>query len=284
MNLLNTKTVFSALALLLLPVQFIHPAFEDDSVQDEVALEAREKLTSNLVEPPVRFAIRNRDLQTGLFYTVDVGSLDDVRDWQIQIFDRRRRKVGSIQGRNNPPSMVSWSGVSDSGEPLPDGFYDATFGWRDSRRQIHTTKTISFTLFTALEIRSLADSKLKFAYTDEGLAVSIAESMIFRPGESEIQNEALPSMLQIALFLKSCSKNMVTVRGYTDSSGSLQRNLMLSRERANCVYQYFVDAGISPNRLTYEGMGTAQAIASNTTEKGRSKNRRVEIIVLKTTI
>jgi len=285
MDSLPVRIVFMALALLLLPVLAVRSyQLEAVSVQREVTLEARERLTPNLIEPPVRFAIRNRDPQTGSFYTLDVGTLDDVSSWQIQIFNRSRRKVGAIQGRDTPPSLVFWSGVAENGEPLPDGFYDATFGWRDSRKHIHTTKPVSFSLFTPLELRGLADWKLKFTYTDEGLEVSVAENTIFAPGQSEIQNAALPSMLQIALFLKTCPKNMVTVKGYTDSSGSPQRNLMLSRERANRVYQYFIDAGISPGRLTYEGMGTTRAVAPNTTETGRAQNRRVEVVILKTTI
>jgi outer membrane protein OmpA-like peptidoglycan-associated protein len=285
MNKSVVKTAFWALALLLLPVQSIRSyQLEEDSVQNEVTLEAREKLTPDLTAPPVRFAIRNKDPQTGLFYTVDEGNLADVSAWQIQIFDRRRRKVSFIQGQNNPPPLVSWSGISDKGEPLPDGFYTARFGWQDSAKRAYATKAISFTLLTALEIRGLVDWKLKFIYTDEGLAVSIDEGMVFKPGESEIQTEALPSLLQIARFLKTCSKNMVTVRGYTDSSGSARMNSILSRERANRVYRYLVDAGINPNRLTYEGMGPARAVAPNTTEAGRVRNRRVEVVVLKTTV
>jgi outer membrane protein OmpA-like peptidoglycan-associated protein len=272
-------------ALLLLPVRETRSyQLEEDLIQNEVTLEARERLSSDLLSPPVRFAIRNKDPKTGVFYTLDDGSLADARAWQIQIFDRRGRKVSFIQGRNNPPPLVAWDGVADSGEPLPDGFYEAAFGWQDAKKKLYTAPKISFSLLTAMEIRSLADWKLKFAYTDEGLAVSIAESMIFKPGESGIQSEALPSMRQLSQFLKACSKNMITVRGYTDSSGSLQRNLMLSRERANRVYQYLVDAGVNPNRLTYEGMGTARYIASNETERGRARNRRVEVVVLKTTI
>lgn len=285
MNRYAVKTAFLALALMLAPLQSIRSyQLDENYTQSEVTLEAREKLTPDLTSPPVRFAIRNKDPQTGLFYPVDEGSLSDVRAWQIQIFDRRSRKVSFIQGENDPPPMVSWSGISDKGEALPDGFYTAKFGWQDSGKRFYTTKTVPFTLLTALEVRGLTDWKLKFHYTDEGLALSIAESTIFKAGESEIQHEALPSMLQIALFLKTCPKHMVTVRGYTDATGSERVNALLSRERANRVSRYLVEAGVNPNRLTYEGMGTGRSIASNATEAGRARNRRVEVVVLKTTM
>ena len=273
------------MALLLLPVPPICPyQVAEDAIQEEVTLVARERLSFNPVEPPVRFAIRNSDPQTGLIYTVDDGGLSDASAWQIQIFDRRGRKVSFVQGNGVPPALVSWSGISDSGEPLPDGSYDATFGWRDSARRIHTTKKITFSLMSSMEVRGLTDWKLRFKYTDEGLVVSIAESMMFRLGESEIQDEALPSMMQVAAFLKTCSSNMVTVRGYTDSSGSARRNLFLSRERANRVYQYLVDAGINPNRLTYEGLGAVRVAPAQATEEGSARDRRVEVVVMRTTI
>jgi len=283
MKYTSMRTVVMALALLSLPAASTRSyPVDDDAVQNEVVLEAREKLTPDLTSPPVRFAIRNRDPQTGIFYTLDEGGLEGAGTWQIQIFDRRGRKVSFVQGEKNPPPLVSWSGTSYKGEPLPDGFYTATFGWRDPGGKFHTTKPVSFTLLSAMEIRGLADWKLRFQYTDEGLALSIAESMIFRPGESLMQQEALPAMLQIALFLKTCKANMVTVRGYTDSSGSPSSNRILARERANSVYRYLVEAGIDPGRLTYEGTGAAGYVASNATEAGRARNRRVEVVVLKT--
>lgn len=285
MNKPAIKTAFLALALLLLPARPTRSyQLDDDYEQNEVTLEAREKLTTDLTSPPVRFAIRNKDPKTGLFYAVDEGNLADMRAWRIQIFDRRRRKVSFIQGQNHLPALVSWSGISDKGETLPDGFYTAKLVWQNSEKRVYATKAVSFSLLTALEIRCLSDWKLYFIYTEEGLAVSIAEGTVFRPGETEIQPEALPSMKQIAMLLKTCSQNMVTVKGHTDSSGSAQMNSMLSRERANRVYRYLIDAGINPDRLTYEGMGADMAVAPNVTEAGRARNRRVEVIVLKTTM
>jgi outer membrane protein OmpA-like peptidoglycan-associated protein len=131
-------------------------------------------------------------------------------------------------------------------------------------------------------IRNLADRKLKFHYTAEGLVVSIQEGMIFKPGQARILAEAIPALREITAFLKANSGNGVVVRGYTDSSGSLGRNMLLSRERAGRVYEYLVGSGIDPGRLTYEGLGPARPVAPNTTENGRARNRRVEVVVLKT--
>lgn len=276
------KTILSA--VLLLPAgRYIYPAFWENAGKMRMTLEAMERLTPNLTESPVTFAIRTGDPETDAFFPVDETELNDISAWQIQIFDRSGRKVGFIQGRNNPSSLtVPWSGFSNNGEPLPDGFYAAKFVWRDSAGRGHAAGKTSFSLFTPPAIKKLSDRKLKLNYTEEGLVVGIAENMIFNPGQAGIRDEALPSLREIALFLGSYAGNRAAVRGYTDSSGSVERNLLLSRERAAGVHRYLINAGIDPDRLTYEGLGAAKPVASNATEAGRSRNRRVEVIVLKT--
>lgn len=284
MKLLAIKMALSA--ILLLPAgQSIYPAFWENAGQLKLTLEAMERLTPSLTEDPVTFAIRIGDPEIGTFFPVDETELNDISAWQIQILDRSGRKVSFVQGRNKPSSvMIPWSGFSNSGEPLPDGFYAAKFVWMDSGKRVHTTGKTSFSLFTPLEIKELADRKLKLNYTNEGLVISVAESMLFEPGHAAIRGEALSALSEIASFLGAYAKNRAVVRGYTDSSGSINRNLILSRERAAGVHRYLINAGIDPNRLTYEGLGAAKPVASNTTEAGRSRNRRVEVIVLRTTM
>jgi len=283
MKSLTIKTVLTAL-LLLQTGQYLYPAFRE-TADRRLTLEAMEKLTPSLTEHPVTFAIRTGDPETGDLLPVDVTGLNDISAWQIQILDRSGRKVGFIQGRSRPPSdAIPWSGFSSDGEPLPDGFYSAKFVWMDSGKRVHTTDKTSFSLLTPLAIKGLSDRKLKLDYTSEGLVVGISESMLFKPGQVRILDEALPALREIALFLSSYAKNKAAVRGYTDSTGSLERNLFLSGERAAGVRQYLIKAGIDPRRLTYVGMGPAKPVAPNTTEAGRARNRRVEVVVLNTTI
>ncbi|HBB67886.1 MAG TPA: hypothetical protein DEF68_10800 [Elusimicrobia bacterium] len=286
MKLSAINAVLAALALLLaLPARPGHSAFGENEDRMEVALEAMERLTPDLTAPPVSFAVRKNDPQAGLFSDgADDGS-DNVGAWQIQIYDQSGRKRSFIQGVNSPfAAALPWAGISSDGDPLPDGFYNARLVWTDSNKRVHTTQKISVSLFTPLEIRNLSARKLRLKYTEEGLVLGIAENLIFKSGQSKIQDEALPALREISVLLKSYAKNMVTVRGYTDSSGSSRRNLLLSGERAARVYQYLVDAGIDPGRLTYQGLGSVRPVASNTTETGRAQNRRVEVVVLKKTI
>jgi OOP family OmpA-OmpF porin len=67
------------------------------------------------------------------------------------------------------------------------------------------------------------------------------------------------------------------VEGYCDSVGSSVYNLSLSNRRVGSVKKYFISQGIPANRISAIGYGEANPIATNLTEEGRAKNRRVEI-------
>ncbi|GAC1359803.1 MAG: OmpA family protein [Variovorax sp.] len=67
------------------------------------------------------------------------------------------------------------------------------------------------------------------------------------------------------------------VVGHTDTTGNPDRNMTLSQRRAQSVEAYLADRGVARARLSAEGRGETQPLASNATEQGRTQNRRVEI-------
>lgn len=76
---------------------------------------------------------------------------------------------------------------------------------------------------------------------------------------------------------------LVNIEGHTDNKGTRKFNIQLSSKRANAVRQWLIrKAGIAPARLTANGFGPDKPVASNDDEEGRSRNRRVEFIVVKT--
>ncbi len=72
-------------------------------------------------------------------------------------------------------------------------------------------------------------------------------------------------------------ESLIDVMGHTDSTGSEQYNLDLSRRRAESVANYLVSRGVSRARIETIGYGEQYPVADNTTAAGRSENRRVEI-------
>jgi outer membrane protein OmpA-like peptidoglycan-associated protein len=71
----------------------------------------------------------------------------------------------------------------------------------------------------------------------------------------------------------------VRVAGHADASGSRASNLDLSKQRASAVLDYLVAAGVPADRVTAEAYGDTRPVAGNLTPRGRSLNRRVELVL-----
>jgi peptidoglycan-binding protein ArfA len=87
------------------------------------------------------------------------------------------------------------------------------------------------------------------------------------------------ALTQVTQKLTACSDTRVTVTGYTDDTGNDAINGPLSRSRANSVADFLISHGIAGDRVTSQGFGSADPIATNGTPEGRAQNRRVEITV-----
>ncbi len=108
----------------------------------------------------------------------------------------------------------------------------------------------------------------------------IALYINFETGKSSIKPESEPIIVQIAEMLKQNPTLKVSIEGHTDNVGSEISNQTLSESRANSVLNELVSKGIDKSRLKYKGWGQTKPIADNSTEEGKGKNRRVEIIKL----
>lgn len=96
-------------------------------------------------------------------------------------------------------------------------------------------------------------------------------------------DEGAPKQLgeynELVSLLKRFPQAKAVVVGHTDSVGSKAYNQSLSEKRAKIVADNLVSEGISVSRVSFEGMGETQPIASNSTSTNRAKNRRVEVII-----
>lgn len=109
--------------------------------------------------------------------------------------------------------------------------------------------------------------------------ITILETIKFEPNSSKIDRRSHRIMDQIVLTLRKHSQMNIAVGGHTDSTGTRELNMRLSRDRARSVRQYLVRRGIGPARLSARGFGPDQPIADNETDEGRARNRRVEFLV-----
>lgn len=103
--------------------------------------------------------------------------------------------------------------------------------------------------------------------------------ILFETGKSVINTESAEAIAQISLLLKNNASLKLYVVGHTDNVGSIDSNLKLSKERADAVVNSLItNHGITADRLKAHGVASLAPVASNDTEEGKAKNRRVELV------
>ena len=107
------------------------------------------------------------------------------------------------------------------------------------------------------------------------------KNLNFDSGKYEIQKKYFKELENLILLLNEQSEINIEIAGHTDSVGNEKENQILSENRAISVKSYLVKNSIKSNRIICMGYGEKQPLESNNTEKGRLKNRRIEIRILK---
>lgn len=103
----------------------------------------------------------------------------------------------------------------------------------------------------------------------------------FAYNRAKIRRRSYRTLRAAVKVLKKYAGLRLNIRGHTDNRGGKQKNLKLSKARAEAVKAYLVNNGIAASRLEVEGVGEAEPIASNNSRRGRGKNRRIEFVLLK---
>jgi OmpA-OmpF porin, OOP family len=105
-------------------------------------------------------------------------------------------------------------------------------------------------------------------------------NIFFETGKDELKNESQSELNRVIDFLKENPTVKIELSGHTDNVGDKGFNKSLSQKRANAVLEFLKKEGIDTARLVAKGYGMEKPVADNTTETGRSMNRRVEFTIL----
>jgi len=111
-----------------------------------------------------------------------------------------------------------------------------------------------------------------------GTIVSLAD-ILFDFDKATLRRDVEFNLVKIATILNQFGEMKVLVEGHTDSVGSEEYNLGLSKRRAQAVYDFLVTQGVTASRMTWDGYGESRPVADNDTEEGRQKNRRVDLVI-----
>jgi OmpA-OmpF porin, OOP family len=109
----------------------------------------------------------------------------------------------------------------------------------------------------------------------------LLNNLFFDLEKATLRPESFPELNRIVTLMNEKPAMQIEISGHTDTSGSEEYNLNLSKQRANSVATYLVEKGIDKSRLTVEFFGESKPMVSNDTREGRKKNRRVEFKILK---
>ena len=133
----------------------------------------------------------------------------------------------------------------------------------------------------AAELRAeLVSTGVQVVEDSDSIRLIMPGNITFRADSADINSSFYPVVNSVARVLSKYSNSTVMVSGHTDSTGSADYNLKLSRERAGSVAAYLQGQGVNRSRFEVMGPGSSNPIASDSTVAGRALNRRVEIKII----
>lgn len=125
-----------------------------------------------------------------------------------------------------------------------------------------------------------AGSGIDVTRDGDNLILNMPSNVTFPVNSSAIQPEFQQTLGDVANTLSQYEKSYIDVYGHTDSTGTDGYNQSLSERRASSVANFLSNSGVQSARVETRGFGESQPIASNSTEEGRSANRRVELKIV----
>ena len=190
----------------------------------------------------------------------------------MNIYDAETRQPveATVRFTSDKDTVVLYAAQSsDDGfieTPLREGDYLADLsaaGYMSKSENLHFVRD-TFTVY--------------MQHIKEGIKVKI-ENLFFATNKTYILPQSERAMSDLAQFLQDNPSVTIRITGHTDAVGSDQANQILSEGRANAVRDDLIKRGIAPERMTAEGKGEKEPVASNDTEEGRQLNRRVEFVI-----
>jgi OmpA-OmpF porin, OOP family len=123
-------------------------------------------------------------------------------------------------------------------------------------------------------------AEIKSPTLDSAKALTF-DNVNFAVGKADLTESSKFQLADLAKLMKAYPKVNIKIEGHTDNMGEVEKNLRISRERAEAVKTYLTENGIEVNRITTAGFGMSKPIADNGTPEGKAKNRRIEAFVVK---
>ena len=132
------------------------------------------------------------------------------------------------------------------------------------------------------KIQKLENDLKALSLKNKGVVNASFDNIEFELGSAQLTSNSFSTLDRIAVVLvRNPVWARLNVAGHTDSSGSRKFNQALSRNRANSVKNYLLGKNVPSSSMSVSGFGEDRPIATNSTDSGRQKNRRVEFVITK---
>jgi outer membrane protein OmpA-like peptidoglycan-associated protein len=144
----------------------------------------------------------------------------------------------------------------------------------------HLIDSANYTQFEIPNTHGKLTSNLSIQVENTKKTYTLNE-VYFDTGLATLKPSSFKALNDLYEAMKLKPTMIIEIGGHTDNTGTSEVNMKLSQDRANAVRNYIINKGIAANRITAVGYGDTMPVADNSTEDGRSKNRRTEVSIIK---
>lgn len=201
----------------------------------------------------------------------------------IKVLNFNNKEVKTFKFEDKIPEFITWDGMEEIyNMPLPLGNYRILFSVTDKAGNEASVETeISIVPMPVEPEPAKVEEEIIVKQEERGLVINLSSQVLFDVSKSDLRPEAEKALSEVAAILRVYPKNKVLIEGHTDSSGRAEKNMVLSLERAQSVFNYLIENGIDRDRMDVFGFGDTKPVAPNDNPRGKEQNRRVEVVILK---
>jgi OmpA-OmpF porin, OOP family len=163
-------------------------------------------------------------------------------------------------------------------EDSGSGFWELKKNGKEYKIKVNCVNSCDYMLsILAIEpmVQEITSDGMLDALNKDG---SVALNILFETGKATIEQGSLILVDQIFEMLDKNPELKISIEGHTDNVGVAANNKKLSQDRSKAVMNALAAKGIEISRMSSMGWGQEKPVADNTTDEGRAKNRRVEIV------
>lgn len=187
---------------------------------------------------------------------------------------------------NDLDEYISNAGRNADSETDSDNYekYESAAALEEAlnEKNLQSNEELSETVQEAIDENSLAD-QVNVSFTAQYVQLSMKGALLFDSGSAVLKDQSKPVLDKVGVILERYGSDaVIEIEGHTDNvpihNSKFADNEELSSARALSVFYYLVEStSLDPSNLRHAGMGDRTPVADNSTDEGRSKNRRVEI-------